>query len=55
MRASQKDIMQGKQLRRRFCELAFGGLPYIEMLKIMPEPMMYAREFENHHEEMKSH
>jgi hypothetical protein len=47
--------MQGKQLRRRFLELAFGGLPYTEMLKIMPEPVMYARELENHPEEMKFH
>jgi hypothetical protein len=47
--------MQGKKLHRRFLELAFGGLPYTEMLKIMPEPVMYARELENHPEEMKFH
>jgi hypothetical protein len=47
--------MQGKKLCRRFCELAFGGLPYIEMLKIMPENVMYARELENYPEEMKFH
>jgi hypothetical protein len=55
MKASQEDIMQGKQLHRRFCELDFGGLPYTEMLNIMPEHVMYAREWENHSEEMKCH
>jgi hypothetical protein len=55
MKASQEDITQGKQLRRRFCEMAFGGLRYTEMLKSMPEHVMYARELENHLEEMKFH
>jgi hypothetical protein len=55
MKASQEDITQGKKLRRRFCELAFGGLLYTEMLKSIPEPVMYARELENHPEEMKCH
>jgi transposase InsO family protein len=39
MKASQENIMQGKQLFRRFCDLAFGGLPYTEMLRIMLEPL----------------
>jgi hypothetical protein len=45
--------MQEKKLRRRFLELAFGGLPYIEMLKTIPEPSMYAKELGNLPEEMK--
>jgi hypothetical protein len=40
---------------RRFCELAFGGLPYTEMLRIMLEPVMCARELGNHPDEMKFH
>jgi hypothetical protein len=55
MKASQEDIMQEKKLRRRFLELAFGGLPYTEMLKTIPEPTMYAKELGNHPEEMKFH
>jgi hypothetical protein len=55
MKASQEDITQGKKLHRRFCEMAFGGLPYTRMLKIMLEPMMYARELGNHPEGMKFH
>jgi hypothetical protein len=55
MKASQEDIMQGKQLCRRFCELAFGGLLYTEILKSIPESVMYARESKNHPEEMKCH
>jgi hypothetical protein len=55
MKASQEDIMQAKQLRRRFCELAFSGLLYTKMLKTIPEPMMYVKELENHLEEMKFH
>jgi hypothetical protein len=55
MKASQEDITQAKKLRRRFCELAFGGLLYTKMLKSIPEPVMYARELENHPEEMKFH
>jgi hypothetical protein len=42
MKALQEDIMQEKQLHRRFCELAFGGLHYTEMLKNMTEHAMYA-------------
>jgi hypothetical protein len=42
-------------LRRRFCKLAFGGLRYIEMLKSMPDHVVYARELEKDHEEMKFH
>jgi hypothetical protein len=53
MRASQEDTTQGKKLRRRFLELAFGGLPYTKMLKTIIEPAMYAKELGNHPEEMK--
>jgi hypothetical protein len=55
MKASHEDIMQKKQLRRRFLELAFGGLPYTEMLKTIPEPTMHAKELGNHPEETKFH
>jgi hypothetical protein len=55
MKALQEDTTQGEQLRRRSLELAFGGPPYTEMLKIMPELAMYARELGNHPEEMKFH
>jgi hypothetical protein len=55
MKASLEDITQGKQLRRTFCELAFGGLLYIEMLKSISEPVMYARELQNHLKDMKCH
>jgi hypothetical protein len=47
--------MQEEKLCRIFLEMAFGGLPYTEMLKIMPEPLMYARELEKHPDEMKFH
>ena len=47
--------MQVNKLRRRFLELDFGGLPYTEMLKTIPEPAMYAKELGNHLEEMKLH
>jgi hypothetical protein len=55
MKASQEDIMHETKLHRSFLELAFGGLPYIEMLKTILEPEMYAKEFGNHPEEMKFH
>jgi hypothetical protein len=55
MKALQEDTTQGRQLRRRFFELAFGGLPYTEMLRTITEPVMYAKEFGNHPEEMKCH
>jgi hypothetical protein len=55
MKASQEDNMHGKKLYIRFLELAFGGLLYIEMLKTIPEPPMYARGLGNHLEEMKFH
>jgi hypothetical protein len=55
MKASHEDIMQGKQMRRRCLELAFGGLPYTEMLKTITEPMMSAKELGNPPEEMKFH
>jgi hypothetical protein len=55
MKALQKEITQEKQLRRRFLELAFGGLPYKKMLKTITEPAMYAKELGNHPEEMKFH
>jgi hypothetical protein len=47
--------MQGKKLRRRFLELAFGGLPYTNMLKTIPEPAMYAKELGNLPKDMKCH
>jgi hypothetical protein len=47
--------MQGKKLHRRFLEMAFGGLPYTDMLKTIPEPTMYARGLGNHLEDMKCH
>jgi hypothetical protein len=55
MKAFQEDITQENQLRRRFCELAFGGLRYTEMLKNMQEHAMYASELENYPEEMRCH
>jgi hypothetical protein len=55
MKASQEEITQGKKLHRRFLELAFGGLPYTETLKTIPEPATYAKELGNHLEEMKFH
>jgi hypothetical protein len=55
MKASQEDITQGNQPRRRFLELAFGGLPYTKMLKTVTEPAMYAKELGNRLEEMKFH
>jgi hypothetical protein len=53
MKASQEDTTQGKKLRRRCLELAFGGLPYINMLKTIIELVMYAKELGNLPEEMK--
>jgi hypothetical protein len=55
MKASREDTTQGKKLRRRCLELAFGGLPYIEMLKTITEPVMYSKELGNLLEEMKFH
>jgi hypothetical protein len=55
MKASQEDITQGKKLHKRLCDLAFGGLHYTEMLRIMLEVVMYARELGNHLDEMKYH
>jgi hypothetical protein len=55
MKASHEDIVQVKKLHKRFLELAFGGLPYTEMLKTILEHVMYARELGNHPEEMKFH
>jgi hypothetical protein len=52
-KASLEDTTQGKKLRRRFLELAFGGLPYTEMVKTITEPVMYSKELGNHLEEMK--
>jgi hypothetical protein len=48
MEASHEDIRQGKKLRKRFLELAFGGLPYIEMPETIIKPTMYAKELGNH-------
>jgi hypothetical protein len=47
--------MQGKTLCIRFFELAFGSLPYIEMLRTITEASMYAKELGNRPEEMKFH
>jgi hypothetical protein len=47
--------MQGKKPRRRFLELAFGGLLYTDMLKTISKPVMYDRGLGNHPEEMKFH
>jgi hypothetical protein len=55
MKELQEDIMQERQLCRRFCELAFGGLRYTEMLKNMLEHAMYASKLENHPKEMICH
>jgi hypothetical protein len=55
MKASQEYIMYEKKLHRRFLELAFGVLPYIDMLKTIPAPTMYAKELGNLPEEMKCH
>jgi hypothetical protein len=55
MKASQEEIMQGKQLHKRFLELAFGGLLYTEMLRTITEPAMYAKELGNHPEDMTFH
>jgi hypothetical protein len=35
--------------------MAFGGLPYTEMLNTIPNLVMYAKELGNHPEEMKFH
>jgi hypothetical protein len=43
----------GKQLRRIFLELAFGGIPYTEMLRNITKPAMYAKELGNRLEEIK--
>jgi hypothetical protein len=55
MKASQEDTTQEKKQRRRFFELASGGLLYTEMLKTITEPAMYAKELGNHPEEMTCH
>jgi hypothetical protein len=47
--------MQEKTLPKRFCELAFGGLPYTEMIKTTLEPVIYAKVLGNLPEEMKFH
>jgi hypothetical protein len=48
MKALLEDTTQGGKLHRRFLELAFGGLPYTEMLKTITELVMYAKELGNH-------
>jgi hypothetical protein len=53
MKASQEDTTHEKQKRRRFLELASGGLLYIEMLRTTTKPAMYAKELGNHPEGMK--
>ena len=55
MKALQEDITQGKEQRRRFYELAFGGLCYTKILNNILEHAMYASELENHPEEMRFH
>jgi hypothetical protein len=55
MKALHENIMQENKLCRRFFELAFGGLPYTEMINTIPESAMYAKELGNHPEEMKFH
>jgi hypothetical protein len=55
MKASHEDITQGNKLRRRFLELAFGGLPYTEMPHTITKPAMYTKELGNHIEEIKFH
>jgi hypothetical protein len=55
MKALQEEIMQEKQLPRRFYELDFGGLCYTKMIKNTPEHAMYASESENHPKEMRFH
>jgi hypothetical protein len=52
MKASQEDTMQGKQKRRRFLGLVFGGLLYTKMLRNIIRPVMYAKELGSHPEEM---
>jgi hypothetical protein len=53
MKASQEDTTQGNKLRRRFFELAFGGLPYTKMLRTITKPVMYEKELGNYPKEMK--
>jgi hypothetical protein len=53
MKASKEDTMQGKQQHKRFLGLTFGGLLYIEMLRIITEPLMHVKELGNCPEEMK--
>jgi hypothetical protein len=43
----------GKQQRKRFLGLAFGGLLYTEMLSIITELAMHVKELGNHPEKMK--
>jgi hypothetical protein len=52
MKASEEDIIQGKQHHKRFSELASGRLLYIKMLKNTTEPTMYAKELRNLPEEI---
>jgi hypothetical protein len=53
MKASQEDTTQGKKQHRRFLGLAFGGLLYTEMLRIITEPGMHVKELGNYKKEMK--
>jgi hypothetical protein len=43
MKELQEDTMQGKKQRRRFLELAFGGLRYTRILRNTIRPAMYDR------------
>jgi hypothetical protein len=45
----------GKATGQKVLRVAFGGLPYIEMLKTILEHVTYAKELGNHPKEMKCH
>jgi hypothetical protein len=52
MKALQEDTTDENQQCKRFIEMAFGGLLYIEMLRTTTEPVMYAKELGNHPKEI---
>jgi hypothetical protein len=53
MKASHEDTTQGKKQLRRFLGMAFAGLLYTDMLRIITDPAMQVKELGNHPEEMK--
>jgi hypothetical protein len=53
MKASQEDTTQEKEQRRRFLELASGGLLYTEMIRTTIDLALFSKELGNHLEEMK--